>query len=386
MPIPLPPKTTDQNIPQDKTSYQKTKSKIEILNDVRKLLEKNGLSINDDRLLALLDSLKVAGLSLSRYIELQSPKPITEAQEILVFPAGKHWIAHKNKYLEFNQKFFNSIAEAFDSDKLSKPFIDTDHEYKESLGDILSYRISPEGMYFEIKLNELGIRAVKDHRYKYISPAWGVVVDTEKKTHENCMATISFTNFPALLGTLPTLQEQIQLSRNGDKKKMELTRIAKLLELQAEASPEAIAMAIEAMKISVEQLTAALTELEGKAAEQDEVIDEQNRELTKIKQEKLEAEAEKVIKEAVELGQINPNEKLVTWKKKQYIEDPEKIKLELSMIPVQKKTPIDKTHTVKMDSELNLSQDEKDEIIELGYDLEKDKDLIIKSGYGKGGK
>jgi hypothetical protein len=166
------------------------------------------------------------------------------------------------------------------------------------------------------------------------------------------------TNFPALMGLLPTLQEQIQLSRNGENKNMELKRIAKLLELQAEASPEAITMAIEAMKVSVEQLTAAVQELEGKTAEQNEVIEEQNRELTQIKQEKLEKEADEIITKAVELGQYDTNEKLVAFKKKEYIENPEKIKTELSMIPKKNNIKIDKTHSVST-GKTELSNEDK---------------------------
>ena len=143
-----------------------------------------------------------------------------EEQEIQVFPRGEHII--NNKIRKFDDEFFQKIIESFNSDNLSKPYIDKNHKRAESFGDIMDLYIKPEGLFAKIKLNKKGTELIKDSEYKYVSPMYGPRTDTKGKEYEYVLYNISLTNNPALEGTLPQLQEQIQLEgeRNMEKKEL----------------------------------------------------------------------------------------------------------------------------------------------------------------------
>lgn len=370
----------------------KKKGKVELLAEIKKLLEKNGLTITDDDLLSIMDKMQIQGMSLKQRVnlfELSMIDPVEDEQKILVFPKGKHWIEQYKQWLVFDDKFYKNVAKNFDDVKLNKPYIDKDHEYGQSYGDILGYEIDAQGMYFKIKLNNDGVELIKQRKYRYISPSFGDVTDTTKEKHNDWIATISLTNIPAFLGVIPELQKQIQLElnvKNGGKKKMEFVALTNFLELQNEASPEAI---LEAVKKLSESLKAALAEIDkltganedqAKQIEQkDQAINEMNKNLTAIETEKRTKEADEVIKLAVEKGQYCVSEKFLELKKAEYIKDPAKIKTELSLIPENKLTGQQSASGAGETNIIELSEEDKKLVLDMGYDLNepKQKKLVL---------
>jgi len=91
--------------------------------------------------------------------------PEQKEQLLKCFPRGKHFIEKYNETVDFNDEFFASIADAFNSPTLARPYIDKDHEMNESYGDILEPVVQEDGMYFKVLYNDDGINMIKNNRY-----------------------------------------------------------------------------------------------------------------------------------------------------------------------------------------------------------------------------
>lgn len=153
---------------------------------------------------------------LNKAIENNALKAEEGAQKILIFPRGQFFVEKYGASLAFDDDFFKRVIDNFKNEKLSKPFIDKNHEFRESFGDITALEITEAGVMASIKLNKKGAELVKDREYRYVSPSYSPVSDSQGVKYQDVLVTVSLTNVPALNGSLPMLQEQIQLSRGGE--------------------------------------------------------------------------------------------------------------------------------------------------------------------------
>ncbi len=315
--------------------------------------------------------------------ELGKLKADKGKQKVLTLPRGKFYIEKYDTYIEFGDKLFNDIINNFKNPKLSKPFIDRNHEYKESYGDIVDMEIGEEGLYTYWTLNNRGIELIKTGTYKYISPSIENVKDLDGNLCRNVLISITLTNVPALLGALPTLQEQIQLSRNKEGgRTMGFELIKTELGLDVNVNESVVLNRVKElktelekmkeMKMEMETVLKEKVELEKKLKETEKTLTELNAELQNIKQESLKREAEETIKKAIELGQYHP--KLYDLKVEQYMKDKETVKKELEILP-KTKDEGRKTKTDKEDTNIQLYDDEREAMLEFGLDP-KDKESV----------
>jgi phage I-like protein len=205
----------DQEIKQPLKPEIKDISEIELAGKLKKLLSQYGYDF-DEKLfegIMLGCGIKKKKILENNIMELQSLKEEKE-QEILVFPRGNYWFEKYKKWFAFDDEFFNNIISSYEDDNLPKPFFDKNHKFEESFGDITGYRLSDEGLYFKFVLNKIGLEAIKNKEFRYISPSFGEVTDTNKNYHQWYMDAITLTNIPAFMGVLPTLQEQVKLENN----------------------------------------------------------------------------------------------------------------------------------------------------------------------------
>jgi hypothetical protein len=376
MPLPRPEKNEDKNtfmqrcmakavgdgMPQDQAAAacmvaydkgpEKELSELDKLAKIKTYLEKFGYTLDDSFIGQIMEHIKIKPVSLERdgqtiHIKMldsivhgdQQVLPTGGDQWILVFPRGKHYIQKEDTWLDFNDAFFGQIADAFDDDRLTKPFIDKNHEYQESFGNITSYNIDDAGMHFQVKLNNAGIDLVRSEQYKYISPSFGPMVDTTKTPHENVLLAVSLTNIPALMATIPSLQDQLTNLENKIKgEKNMFHELTSILNLQDGASESTIAAAIQSMMDSgqekdaiIAELKAELEKLQADMAEKDAVMQEQGDELTKLKTEQATVEAEKVVDKAIELQQFHPAVRDI--KIKAYLSDKDAVLQEIALLP-----------------------------------------------------
>jgi hypothetical protein len=309
----------DQGAPKVETALDK-------LIKIKKALEKNGFTVDLPELDELIQRMQIKPVALERtddsvlvQHDLASVSPNGGEQRILIFPRGNHYIEKADTTLTFDDTFFSQVINSFNDENLSRPFIDKNHEYKESFGDILGLDVDDLGMYARIKLNATGEDLVRGELYTNISPSFGPMTDTTGKRHENALLAVSLTNIPALMGSLPRLQEQLELERSQSKQggvNMELTRLYKVLELQNGASIDAIIESIQAAQAEGEdnaKIIAALEEqLAAMKTEKDEMAEaneEMKAQLAQVEAEKLEGEAETVVLEAIKKGQYEAAEK-----------------------------------------------------------------------------
>lgn len=223
-------------------------------------------------------------------------------QWVQIFPRGKVYIEHYDETLNCNDEFYKQMMIAFESKTLHKPFIDVNHEFKESYGSIDYLEIREKGLFAAITLNENGVKAIKNNEYKYISPAFGNVTDNKGNKYENALIAVTLTNIPALQGTLPTLQEQLKLSgqlddikilsfekphKNGGKT---MKKLANFFGLNAEASEDSIINEAE-KKIQTLEVRASKAEksLEAVKLERDTAVNELEKASEKLKAIELEA-------------------------------------------------------------------------------------------------
>lgn len=240
-------------------------------------------------------------------------------QWVLAFPRGKFFIQHLEKSLVFDDLFFNRVIENFNDASLTKPFIDKNHELKESFGDIKDFEIIEEGLNIKVKLNESGVTELKNRNYRYHSPTFGNLTDTTGKKRQDVLVSISLTNIPALMGNLPQLQDQLSLENTHEqvytlhqiKEDDRMIKLTQMLNLMDEASPEAIMEAVIVIKDSltealsvIESITAEKEVAEGDKEAAEEKVEEMEKELSGIKLKADEEEKELFFKDALESGKV----------------------------------------------------------------------------------
>lgn len=313
-------------------------------------------------------------------------KPTEEEQSIKVFPRGTYYIQKYGKDVEFNDEFFNQIATAFSSQKLSKPKIDKDHEFKTSFGDLNSYDIKNDGMYFKIKLNPKGVELVKNREYNYISPAWGKTKDLTKSEFPNRLLAVSLVNFPALEGALPELQDQLRLSnfeivQEKVKKgaKMELYILAQELGLNSEASLEAVHGEVKALKTKVSGYETENNELKIKVKSAEDTAIKLSQELKEAKDVELKKEAFESVRKWVELGKVHPAIQEIVIER--YCLNKEAVQKEMDLIPEKVYTGLKaaNSETTGIDPEVSVK------MLKAGLDPKNKEDVEIFMSV-KGGK
>jgi len=205
-------KGTGEIVPKKPEQPEERKSKIDILSAIKKLVEKNGYTISDEKILEMFGVIQEGKGYLNKLNKrLDSTKDI---HDIKVFPRKAVYIEKYDEYINFDKKLFLEMIEAFNCEKLFKPYVDEDHQLKEKFADIIKLYEKDDGLYAQIKLNEKGKLAIKNNIYSYISPEWGDRTDTDGDIHKNVLWAITLTNIPALEGENPKLQEQIKLTKN----------------------------------------------------------------------------------------------------------------------------------------------------------------------------
>ena len=298
----------------------KQKSKIEILADMKRLMEKNGYTVPEEKLLEFYSILSSTNKLNHRFALSYIPVPTEEnVYEIKVFPRKKVYIEHEKKYIDLNSRLFSQIIQNFKNEKLFKPFIDEMHKLGQKFGDVLEIYEKTNGLYARVKFNDDGIEAVKSNRFSYISPEWGDRIDTEMTLHKNVLWAITLTNIPALEGENPTLQSQIRLQKNiiGGKRMNYRERLSKFegalsnykFEGEAGMMPDVVAEVLATLKDAI----AKIEELTGQKEMAEKTATEVQDKLNKIETEKYEAERAAFFEKAVSDGQIEPKE-VEDWK------------------------------------------------------------------------
>jgi hypothetical protein len=339
---------------------KKNKSKLEVLVDFKKLLEKNGWTVSEDRLEALFS--EISGnitvddgkMSLTK-IKLDQSK---DKQEIKIFPKKKIFVEKYNYNFDFNDVFFAEIVKNFENPKLFKPFGDEQHQLGTKFFDIVGLVIKSDGLYAQIELNSLGMQAIRDREYSYISPQWGKRTDTEGHIYTNVLMAITLTNIPALEGELPTLQEQITLMKGKkmdfDKKLIELSTRLDGFKLQGEVDPAAVMAVLQEAVAMVDALKTKLAEAVMGKEQAEEAAGEVQAELTKIKAEAEASETEFYFETAIKEGRIMPAEEESL--KKLYSLDKKAVKDLVGMRDIKSDDGIKLSSSVKNDNEFKLDK------------------------------
>lgn len=366
------------------TEIKPEKTKLDIITEIKKLLTKNNMTIDDNILISLLDQIKSPN-ALKRTLKLfanQQIKPTTNDQWILVFPKGKFWIQKYQTWLDCDDVFFNEIAKNFNDQALSRPFIDKDHKFEESFGDINNYKITDKGMFFNIKLNYLGVSAIKNGVYRYVSPAFGDMTDTAKEKHYNWLAAISLVNAPAFLGVIPKLQDQIHLKqKNFDTKEstnMELrAMLERSLQLATGANDAAFIKAVDTLQQTVTDLQTQLQTIQEAltkvTAERDQAKTSEQAaqgQVAQMKNDFLTKEGNEVLDNAIKLGQIPPA--LKDKYLKRYLSDKNDVLDDLKVFP---KNDNGMQLSSAGTTDTGLSKEDREIAEATGYDLSKPADL-----------
>lgn len=314
-------------------------------------------------------------------------KPTDKEQKIKVFPKGSFYVDKYKKDIEFNTGFFGQIASAFNATGLSKPKIDKDHEFKTSFGDINSYDITDDGMYFNIKLNPKGVELVKSGEYNYISPAWGRTKATDKMEYPNRLLAVSLVNFPALEGALPSLQEQLRLSKfevvqekKKEAKHMELYALAKELGLNSEASIDAIHSEVLVLKSKVTGYETETVALNKKCKDAEDTAIKLSQELKDQKTTELKKEAFEAVKNWVAIGKVHPAVQDIVINR--YVLNKEDTVKEIDLIP-------EKVYLGKQAANgdtTGLSEEDSAKMLKAGLDPKDKEDVQIYLSKNKGGK
>jgi len=341
---------------------RKPKSKIEVMSDIKKLFDKNGFSITDDKILEIFDT-----IGESSKFELQIHQLDKSTQyEIKVFPKKRVYIDHEGKYLELNDAMFDQIITNFKNEKLFKPFVDEQHKRGEKFGDILDLYKKDDGLYAKINLNSRGQTVVKDNIYSYVSPEWGDRVDTEKELHKNVLLAITLTNIPALEGENPKLQDQIRLEKikGGNMVVSEVKeKLAKFEGSLNHKLQDAPAMpGLDEIIAMMKEMLAKMEELTGQKEVAEQKAEEFQAKLSKIEEEKHIDEKERFFESATRDGQIDPKE-VEDWKL-EYDRSKDFVVKMISMKP--KKSSIQLTRT-NLESKTELENIDYHVMDQMGY-------------------
>ena len=308
------------------TQHPDKKSKIDVLGAIKKLVEKNGYAISDEKILEMFGVLEEGKGTLTR---LNKKLDLTkDIHDIQVFPRKKVYIEKYDQIIDFNDVLFDQMIDAFNCEKLFRPFGDEEHQLGVKYFDILDLYKNAKGFYAKIQLNERGKLAIKNNDYSYISPEWGDRVDTDGQLHKNVLWAITLTNIPALEGENPKLQDQIKLNKTYGGKKMDLRMRLSNLEgrvsnykLADEAMPamppeimEAIQMIKDAlMKIDEltqqnQQVVEEKDQMADKLEVADKLAEKYKSELDTIETEKSEREKDDFFEKVVSSGQLEASE------------------------------------------------------------------------------
>lgn len=310
--------------------------------------------------------IKYIEISEAKEMEMKELEQSTEIQDILVFPRGKFFIQHLDKWIEFNDEFYNEILASFMDGNLAKPFIDKNHEKGESFGDIEDLYIADDGMHAKIKLNDNGVELIKGREYRYISPWFGSFTDTTKKEHKWVLFSISLTNIPALSGAIPELQEQMQLEMEArmEKIKEQVAKLGKIalenkwVELEAFETDENVITLLETVysKLAeLNELNAQIEKVLQEKAEMEKQLNETKEQLTNLEQANLERDAKETIKLAIEQGKYPAS--LFELKVEQYKRNKDEVIKELSLIPAkQKATATSSVNAQLTDDDIRVMQ------------------------------
>jgi phage I-like protein len=307
------------------TQQPARKSKIEILNSIKKMVEKSGYSISDEKILEMFGVIQDGNGTL---VKLNKTLKAGEKKHVIqVFPKKSVYIEKYDRHINFNDQLFSDMIEGYNCEKLSKPFLDEEHNLGISYADITNLFSNEKGLFAELELNAIGLDAIKERKYKYISPEWGDKTDTEGKLHKNVLWAITLTNIPALEGENPTLQEQIKLTKKGGSAMNLSQELARLegkvanYKLQDENMPamppeimEAIAMIKEAIaKIDEltqqkEEVVEQMAKVENEKEVAEKLAEDYKGKLDTIETEKAEKEKEDFFEGVVTAGQLEAAE------------------------------------------------------------------------------
>lgn len=323
-------------------------------------------------------------------------------QEIMILPKKEVYIEKYKRKVNFDDVMFNEIISNFNNVKLSKPFMDDMHKLGISFADITGLTNKSNGLYAKIELNDLGMEAIKDKRFSYISPLVSPKVDTEGKEHNNVLWAVTLTNVPALEGEIPKLQDQLQLSRDSIKSDIrelknkfkfakynfinsegsmnykELLakiegKVSSTLSLENGVAPDVVTELLNMAKDLVGKLEEALSgkeEAEGKADTAEKVAMEATTELSKIKDASKASEKDLFFKEVVKSGQVEMKELELM---KEHYDNNEKFVKDLILTRPKKEAG-------QMSSSLELEKSglsKEDEFImkDTGYDVSKPEEV-----------
>ena len=313
----------------------------------------------------------------------------TGAGWVMVFPRGKHYVNKYQTVLNFDDKFYNNVVKTWTQSKFKPPYLDKDHDMRESYGNFTDYRVTPKGMEMYLQLNDAGKDLLKSGQYQFLSPTFGKSKDADGVEYETVVFTVSLVNAPALM-VLESLQKQIALSmaegnnsKGGPLVGLKET-VAIKLGLNPEADDSSILNAIDtllngdkdissvklSLKAESEKVIQLSADLEKATQKQKEAEDA----LKVVKLTSLKDEAEKVIDEAIALQQYHPS--LKEMKVKAYMANKEDIIAELKLIPAKKEGD-KKYSTSSSGDKYELSAQDRKIAEDAGYDLSKPEDMKL---------
>lgn len=249
------------------------KSRIDVLGSIKKLIEKSGYAISDEKILEMFGVIEDKKGYLSKLNKKLDSS--NDTQEIKVFPKKTVFIEKYKETITFDDKLFNQMILAFNNSKLFKPYMDEDHMLGEKFADILDLLIKDDGLYAKIQLNDKGKDVIKNNIYSYVSPEWGDRTDTDGNIHKNVLWAITLTNIPALEGENPKLQDQIKLTKGGkgmDALNKRLTKLEGKLE-NYKSQDEAPIMSPELME-AIGMLKEAIAKIDELTQQNQEVVEE----------------------------------------------------------------------------------------------------------------
>ncbi len=292
-------------------------------------------------------------------------------KEILIFPKGKFFIEKYNEWLTFDDDFFDKVLEAFNSETLPKPFIDIDHSQNESCGEIVELIKRPDGLYGIVEFNEKGLKLLKDKEYRYISPSFGEITDNTGKKFEIYLDSISFTNIPALLNTMPKLQEQLKLTKKlfkGGNMKNKKIILSQITDEAIKTLVEDLLAQGEKLEDVINSLNLQIEELKKKLEETEKANEDLKKENETIKQEQMNREADEFIKKQIEMKKLNV--KQAEYWKKHFLLNKEDVIKYFEMVENENANGI-----YKLSNKYILSQEDILVMQSTGLDINNEKDI-----------
>lgn len=370
---------------KDRLPAKKPLTKIEVLGKIKKLLEGTEFNISDDDLMNMFSGQTAPALEQEvdefkkRSYDRQDFKldiDFSKGNEhaIKVFPRKKVYIEKYKEIIDFNDKMFDDLIESFNCEALAKPYMDEGHKLGIKYADIKRLFKAEDGLYADIKLNDLGVDAIKNNKYSYISPEWGPRSDTNGLKHNRVLRAITLTNIPALEGENPTLQEQIKLQQtiggNMDySTKLEVLKASVGNYKLQEGEGVPLAQFDELMAIATDLVTKMQEAIAGKEVAE-EVAEEMSEKFNALEGEKKKAEKEAYFKEKVSKGQLAAKDQEV-WLE-HYDNSPDFVKRYLDSRPIIEDTQLSLTST---EDSVKLSAEDSSIMKSLGLDPKKSEDL-----------